>query len=88
MIVTHHPFDLPAGYDPEHLVGRSRMAMAQLAEVGADLFLAGHLHVSHVGHTAARYRIAGHSALVDVPMGSGRMVLFGMPPTAPRAIRR
>ena len=64
MIVTHHPFDLPAGYDPEHLVGRSDMAMTQLTEVGADLFLAGHLHVSHVGHTAARYRIAGHSALV------------------------
>ena len=40
------------------------MAMARLAEVGADLFLAGHLHVSHIGHTAERYNIAGHSALV------------------------
>ena len=38
--------------------------MALLAEAGADLFLAGHLHVSHLGHTAERYRIAGHSALV------------------------
>ena len=38
--------------------------MTQFAAVGADLFLAGHLHVSHIGHTAARYRIAGHSALV------------------------
>ena len=38
--------------------------MAQFAEVGADLFLAGHLHVSHIGHTAERYKIAGHSALV------------------------
>ncbi len=28
------------------------------------MFLAGHLHVSHVGHTADRYNIAGHSALV------------------------
>jgi hypothetical protein len=28
------------------------------------LFLAGHLHISHVGHTADRYNIAGHSALV------------------------
>ena len=64
VIVTHHPFDLPAGYHPEHLVGRARMAMTQLAEVGADLFLAGHLHVSHVSHTAERYSIAGHSALV------------------------
>jgi 3',5'-cyclic AMP phosphodiesterase CpdA len=64
VIVTHHPFDLPKGYDAEHIVGRARMAMTQLADVGADLFLAGHLHVSHVGHTAERYKIAGHSALV------------------------
>jgi hypothetical protein len=40
------------------------MAMAQLATVGADLFLAGHLHVSHIGHTTERYKITGHSALV------------------------
>ena len=40
------------------------MAMGHLAAVGADLFLAGHIHVSHVGHTAERYRIEGHSALV------------------------
>ncbi len=64
VIVTHHPFDLPAGFPPEHLVGRAAMAMQHFAEVGADLFLAGHLHVSHVGHTADRYNIAGHSALV------------------------
>ena len=64
IIVTHHPFDLPDDYDPKHLVGRARMAMAGLASVGADLFLAGHLHVSHIGHTAERYQIDGHSALV------------------------
>lgn len=64
VIVTHHPFDLPEGYAADHLIGRAAMAMAQLADVGADLFLAGHLHVSHVGHTAERYRISGHSALV------------------------
>jgi 3',5'-cyclic AMP phosphodiesterase CpdA len=64
IIVTHHPFELPDGRGDEHLIGRSRMAMEQLARVGADLFLAGHLHVSHVGGTAERYKIAGHSALV------------------------
>ena len=64
IVVTHHPFDLPAGHGDQHLIGRSDMAMQQLASAGADLFLAGHLHVSHVGHTAERYRIAGHSALV------------------------
>jgi 3',5'-cyclic AMP phosphodiesterase CpdA len=64
VIVTHHPFDVPEGFHDEHLVGRARLAMARFAEVGADLFLAGHLHVSHVGHSAKRYRIAGYSALV------------------------
>ena len=64
IVVTHHPFDLPDRYAAEHLVGRAKMAMAQLATVGADLFLAGHLHVSHIGQTAERYKIAGHSALV------------------------
>jgi 3',5'-cyclic AMP phosphodiesterase CpdA len=64
IIVTHHPFDLPAGHRDDHLIGRSDMAMQQLAAAGADLFLAGHLHVSHVGHTAERYQTPGHSALV------------------------
>lgn len=63
-IVTHHPFDLPDGHDEGDLVGRSRMAMEVLANCGADLFLAGHLHISHTGHTAKRYNIKGHSALV------------------------
>jgi hypothetical protein len=40
------------------------MAMEGLASCGADLFLAGHLHISHTGHTAVRYKISGHSALV------------------------
>jgi 3',5'-cyclic AMP phosphodiesterase CpdA len=63
-VVTHHPFDLPEGYNDRDLVGRSQMAMTGLADCGADLFLAGHLHVSHTGHTAKRYNIHGHSALV------------------------
>lgn len=62
-VVTHHPFDLPEGHDERALVGRAKMAMTGLAECGADLFLAGHLHVSHTGHTK-RYNIRGHSALV------------------------
>lgn len=63
VVVTHHPFDLPEGYHERELVGRARMAMTGLAECGADLFLAGHLHISHTGHTK-RYNIHGHSALV------------------------
>ena len=64
IVVTHHPFDLPATHGDEHLIGRSDMAMPALADAGADVFLAGHLHVSHVGRSAERYQIAGHSALV------------------------
>ena len=64
IIVTHHPFDLPDGYEDREIVGRARMAMEMFASCGADLFLAGHLHISHIGNTAARYKINGHSALV------------------------
>lgn len=64
IVVTHHPFDVPEGHDERNLVGRARMAMEALANCGADLFLAGHLHVSHTSHSATRYKIKGHSALV------------------------
>ena len=64
IVVSHHPFDVPGTHGDEYLVGRSDMAMRELAAAGADVFLAGHLHVSHVGHSAHRYRIEGHSALV------------------------
>jgi 3',5'-cyclic AMP phosphodiesterase CpdA len=64
VIVTHHPFDVPPGVDPRRLVGRSAMAMARLASANADLFLSGHLHISHVSHAVDRYDIAGHSALI------------------------
>jgi 3',5'-cyclic AMP phosphodiesterase CpdA len=64
VVVTHHPFDLPEGHRERDLVGRARMAMGRLAECGAELFLAGHLHVTHTGQTAKRYQILGHSALV------------------------
>jgi 3',5'-cyclic AMP phosphodiesterase CpdA len=64
IVVTHHPFDLPEGVAEARLLGRAAMAMEKLAAAGADLFLAGHLHISHIGHTAERYKIAGRSALV------------------------
>ena len=64
IVVTHHPFDLPPGVPEGKLLGRARWAMARFATAGADLFLSGHLHRSHVSHSAERYRIAGHSALI------------------------
>ena len=38
--------------------------MSRLAEANADLFLSGHLHISHVSHAVDRYEIDGHSALI------------------------
>ncbi|MFN2386980.1 MAG: metallophosphoesterase [Thermoanaerobaculia bacterium] len=64
MVVTHHPFDVPEAGHHTEVVGRADMAMKVLAECGADVLLAGHLHTSHIGHTATRYKIEGHSALV------------------------
>src|SRR4029079_2075859 len=63
-VVTHHPFDLPQGHRASDIVGRAPLAIKGLAECGADAFLAGHMHISHTGHTAERYKIPGHSALV------------------------
>ena len=64
VVVSHHPFDLPEGRRENELVGRAHMAMETLASCRADLFLAGHLHIGHTSHTAKRYQIKGHSALV------------------------
>lgn len=65
ILVTHHPFDVPEDSgEGDQIVGRARMALEKLANCGADLLLSGHLHESHVGHTAERYCIGGVSALV------------------------
>ncbi len=64
MVVTHHPFDLPEGGDEREIVGRAASAIEALADCGADILLAGHLHLSHTGQTAVRYKTPGHSALV------------------------
>lgn len=65
VVVTHHPFDLPEGFDEDDIVGRAKKAMPLIAECGADVFLAGHLHISHIVHSARRYKLDdGHSALI------------------------
>ena len=65
ILVTHHPFDLPPGVrELGHLIGRARMAMTAFARCGVDVFLAGHLHVSHFENTTARYHLPGYAGLV------------------------
>ncbi len=63
IVVTHHPFDLPAGASGR-VVGRSRRAMKTLAECGIDLFLAGHFHIADTSQTAKRYQLPGYSAII------------------------
>ncbi len=63
ILVTHHPFDLPAGTEG-HVVGRSRLAIKTMAQCGVDIFLAGHFHIADIGYTAKRYNIPGYSALL------------------------
>lgn len=71
VVVTHHPFDVPEGVDEDDIVGRAKKALPMIAETGADIFLAGHLHVSHIGHSARRYRLEnGYSALI-IQAGTG-----------------
>lgn len=63
IVVTHHPFDLPAGTSGR-VVGRSRLAMKTLAECRVDLLLAGHFHIADTGQTATRYKMPGYSAII------------------------
>lgn len=64
IVVTHHPFDVPADGDPDDVVGRSAMAMEEFARAEVDVFLSGHLHRSNIETTARRYRIHGFAALI------------------------
>ena len=63
VVVTHHPFDLPAHRDEDDLVDRAPVAMQAFAECGVDLLLSGHMHISHSASTAERYRLEGFAAL-------------------------
>lgn len=74
VVATHHPFDLPEGHGDGDIVGRARMAIPQIAECGADVFLAGHLHVSHVGSTAKRYDLSDGKAALVVQAGTATSV--------------
>jgi 3',5'-cyclic AMP phosphodiesterase CpdA len=62
VLVSHHPFDLDESYHRRELVGRARVAMGRFAQ-RIDVLLAGHMHLSHAGHTAVRYKIEGQSAI-------------------------
>ncbi|HEY7911645.1 MAG TPA: metallophosphoesterase [Blastocatellia bacterium] len=47
VIVAHHPFVQPPGFEREETVGGLRRALALFKERGVDIVLTGHLHQSH-----------------------------------------
>ncbi len=68
IVVCHHPFDLPTA-DVHHkhthkVIAESVTAVKRLASKKVDLFLAGHLHVTHIGDTTARYKIKNYSGII------------------------
>ena len=64
VIVTHHPFDLPAGYGPDDLVGRAALAREMLSACECDLLLAGHLHKSTAAGGSMRRGTPTHEPIV------------------------
>jgi 3',5'-cyclic AMP phosphodiesterase CpdA len=70
VLVTHHPFDLPEGYDDDQIVGRAEMAIREITDCGADVFLSGHIHVSNIGNTATRYKLGGGRNALVVQAGT------------------
>jgi 3',5'-cyclic AMP phosphodiesterase CpdA len=63
VLVTHHPLALPLATSARRHAVRDRHAATELAECRIDLLLAGHLHTSHAGATAARERIGDRVAV-------------------------
>jgi 3',5'-cyclic AMP phosphodiesterase CpdA len=68
VLVTHHPFDLPEDQESGLIVGHARRSIAALAPF-VDVLMAGHIHLSSSGSTAARYKTQGH-ALAFVQAGT------------------
>ncbi|MEM5786462.1 MAG: metallophosphoesterase [Syntrophobacteraceae bacterium] len=64
VLVTHHPFLAPPGMDRMGVVGRAEEMFLEIEGCLADLFLAGHFHMSYAGQTHAVYTGAAGSALV------------------------
>jgi 3',5'-cyclic AMP phosphodiesterase CpdA len=64
IVVTHHPFDLPAPGSSHAVVGRADMALRGLSGCDVDLILSGHHHRTHAASSAERYDIEGDPVLL------------------------
>ena len=50
--------------DKDDIARRAKKAMQMFSRCGADVLLAGHVHVSHAGETTERYEVDGFTALI------------------------
>ena len=64
IVVTHHPFDIPAELANKYVVRKAAEAMRVLSECQADLFLSGHAHLSFAETSVRRYMTAAHASLI------------------------
>lgn len=70
VVVTHHPFEIPDEFpsgkrlDKDDIINRAQLAMRAFSEVGTDVLLSGHLHMSHVTDTRVRYPNPDFAAVV------------------------
>ena len=70
ILVTHHPFDLPAHMSKDHLVGRAREAMKAFANCGVDVLLGGHMHSTEAITTDVRYKKHGAYSALCIQAGT------------------
>jgi 3',5'-cyclic AMP phosphodiesterase CpdA len=54
ILVSHHPFELPPGFETHRTVGGAKKVLAAAAARGVDAILTGHLHTMHSVCTALR----------------------------------
>ena len=69
VLVTHHPFDLPANYHDRELIGSGREYLPRVVKY-IDVLLAGHMHISFAGPTAVRFKLPGVSSAIFVQAGT------------------
>ncbi len=74
IVVSHHPFDLPEGLDEDDIVENAEEAMESISKSGANVFLSGHLHVSHIVDSARRYKLRSGRAALIIQAGTAASV--------------